>query len=174
MYGMDSPRIQLLGDFGCTTSDHEIHLPLSAQRILAFLALRGPSNRNLVAGSLWPEVADANALASLRTGLWRVNKSLPGVVMAKGAALDIGVRTRVDCREQESLASELLREKPENIAYVLAGFPLLNSRELLPGWYDDWVIVERERLSQLRLHAIETTARLGTTWHRASPSCCGA
>jgi DNA-binding SARP family transcriptional activator len=31
--------------------------------------------------------------------------------------------------------------------------------ELLPGWYDDWVITEREHLRQLRLHALEALAR---------------
>jgi DNA-binding SARP family transcriptional activator len=30
--------------------------------------------------------------------------------------------------------------------------------ELLPGWYDDWVIFERERLRQLRLHALDALA----------------
>jgi DNA-binding SARP family transcriptional activator len=30
--------------------------------------------------------------------------------------------------------------------------------DLLPGWYDDWVLFERERLRQLRLHALETLA----------------
>jgi DNA-binding SARP family transcriptional activator len=28
--------------------------------------------------------------------------------------------------------------------------------ELLPGWYDDWVLVERERHRQLSLHALES------------------
>jgi DNA-binding SARP family transcriptional activator len=31
--------------------------------------------------------------------------------------------------------------------------------ELLPGWYDDWVLFDRERLRQLRLHALEEAAR---------------
>jgi DNA-binding SARP family transcriptional activator len=30
--------------------------------------------------------------------------------------------------------------------------------ELLPGWDDDWVLLERERLRQLRLHALEVLA----------------
>jgi DNA-binding SARP family transcriptional activator len=31
---------------------------------------------------------------------------------------------------------------------------------LLPGWYDDWVLLERERLRQMRLHALEHVAAL--------------
>jgi hypothetical protein len=30
--------------------------------------------------------------------------------------------------------------------------------ELLPGWYEDWVLVERKRLRQLRMHALEALA----------------
>jgi DNA-binding SARP family transcriptional activator len=31
--------------------------------------------------------------------------------------------------------------------------------ELLPGWYDDWAIFERERIRQLLLHALEALTR---------------
>jgi DNA-binding SARP family transcriptional activator len=31
----------------------------------------------------------------------------------------------------------------------------LNPDQLLPGWYDDWVIFERERLRQRILHGLE-------------------
>jgi DNA-binding SARP family transcriptional activator len=30
--------------------------------------------------------------------------------------------------------------------------------ELLPDWYDDWVLLERERYRQLSLHALEALA----------------
>ncbi len=36
--------------------------------------------------------------------------------------------------------------------------PVLLSGEVLPGWYDDWVLVERERMRQLYLRAMEQMA----------------
>jgi two-component SAPR family response regulator len=33
------------------------------------------------------------------------------------------------------------------------------SRELLPGWCDEWLMIERERWDQARLHALEALAR---------------
>jgi DNA-binding SARP family transcriptional activator len=32
--------------------------------------------------------------------------------------------------------------------------------ELLPGWYDEWVIFERERIRQRMMHALEVLSRL--------------
>jgi two-component SAPR family response regulator len=41
------------------------------------------------------------------------------------------------------------------------GVPLLavNACDLLPGWSDDWVLLERERLRQRVLHALEALSR---------------
>ena len=40
--------------------------------------------------------------------------------------------------------------------------------ELLPDWYDDWVLLERERFRQLRLHALDALCddltRAGRHW----------
>ncbi|WIM19641.1 bacterial transcriptional activator domain-containing protein [Microbacterium sp. zg-B185] len=35
-----------------------------------------------------------------------------------------------------------------------------SAMDLLPGWYDDWIIFERERLRQRLLHAFEALSRL--------------
>ena len=38
--------------------------------------------------------------------------------------------------------------------------------DLLPSWYDDWVIVERERLRQIRVHSLEELSRRLVVVHR--------
>lgn len=43
---------------------------------------------------------------------------------------------------------------------------LTHAGELLPGWYDDWVLSERERLNQLHVHALEVLSERLTEAHR--------
>jgi DNA-binding SARP family transcriptional activator len=81
------------------------------------------------------------------------------VVEAQGSALALTGTITLDAREQESYATRLLRE-PEDGAWVSVGLATLWPTALLPGWYDDWVVFERERLHQLRLHALERLAEL--------------
>jgi DNA-binding SARP family transcriptional activator len=156
---MRPARLRLLEGFAFECDGAPVVLPVGLQRLLAYLALRGPSHRCAIAGTLWPEVPESASLASLRTGFWRVNQLAPGVVEAQGSALALTGTITLDAREQESYATRLLRE-PEDGAWVSVGLATLWPTALLPGWYDDWVVFERERLHQLRLHALERLAEL--------------
>jgi DNA-binding SARP family transcriptional activator len=159
---MAGVRLHLLEGFALESVDSFVDVPVGMQRLLALLALRGPAHRCVVAGTLWPEVPEAQALASLRTGIWRMNRAVPGVVLADGSHLAMATTIDVDSREQEAFATGLLRDHREDEQWVSAGLHTLWHGELLPGWYDDWVVFERERLNQLRLHAMERTAALLT------------
>jgi DNA-binding SARP family transcriptional activator len=155
-------RLQLLDRFALESADSAIDLPVGMQRLLALLAVRGPAHRCVVAGTLWPEVPEPQALASLRTGMWRLNRMVPGLVQADSVRLSMAQTVSVDSRQQEDFATRVLRDQVDGEPSVTQGLTWLRRGELLPGWYDDWVVFERERLSQLRLHAMELTAALLT------------
>jgi DNA-binding SARP family transcriptional activator len=161
---MPALRLRLMDGFALESSRGSIQLPVGLQRLLAFLALRGPAHRYVVAGTLWPEVPDAHALASLRTGVWRMNRILPGVIQVRGAALLAQENMSVDSRDQEELTTRVMRDVDER--GLGDGLDCIWLAELLPGWYDDWVVLERERLSQLRLHALEHLAMVMTRGHQ--------
>ena len=60
----------------------------------------------------------------------------------------------MDAREADATARRLLHgdgSLPHAATTMLAV-------DLLPDWYEDWVVGERERLRQLRLHALELLA----------------
>jgi DNA-binding SARP family transcriptional activator len=134
--------------------------PRGVQRLLAFLGLSGRPARSAVAGELWPEVGQAQADGNLRSALWRVQKVVPGLVVSSGGALSLADGVAVDVRELSRWAQRVL-DAGAGAADLprAADIPEAVWRaELLPGWYDEWVLVERERLRQLRVYALEGLA----------------
>jgi DNA-binding SARP family transcriptional activator len=145
--------VELLDGFSIQRGAKRVELPPSAQRLLAFLALqRQPVQRLYVAGTLWTDSSEKRSLGSLRSALWRLRRSAPGVVNSSGGLLEIGREVAVDVHQLADLARHVLegRKSPGD------GVESLHRGELLPDWYDDWVLGERERLRHLRLHALES------------------
>jgi DNA-binding SARP family transcriptional activator len=146
-------RLGLLDGFELRHRGARVRLPLSAQRLLAFLALHGrPLQRLYVSGTLWLESSQEHASASLRTTLWRLRR--PGCVLVEATATDVVLAptVAVDLREAEARARRVISHDVHSgdlAELCLAG-------ELLPDWYDDWLLIERERFRQLRLHALES------------------
>jgi DNA-binding SARP family transcriptional activator len=133
--------------------------PLSAQRLVAFLALQArPVQRLYVAGKLWPDSSEERAQASLRSAIWRANRQGPLVVSTRDSRVGLAPGVRIDVREALVQAQALIDGSARDDV-GLTEFRLTG--ELLPDWYDDWLLIERERVRQLRLHALEAlTARL--------------
>lgn len=145
-------RLTLLGGFAIHRGKAPVALAAGTQRMVAFLALHGrPLRRAYVSGSLWPDAPESRAAANLRSALWRVQTR---VRLIAATADDLGLveEARVDLREATAAAQRILAASSADAADE--DWSLL-SLDLLPGWYDDWVLIERERWRQLRLRALE-------------------
>jgi DNA-binding SARP family transcriptional activator len=148
-------RLSMLGGFELS-SDGDIYvLPLAAQRVAAFVALQQrPVQRGYVAGRLWLNASERRAQAALRTTLWRARVPAGELLSASATHLRLGDAVRVDLHDTLSCAQRVLREADAHTAEDLRC--LMDSGDLLPDWYDEWLITERERVRLLRCLALET------------------
>jgi DNA-binding SARP family transcriptional activator len=155
-------RLDLLGRFHVVADDRSSTNAPSArqQELLAFLILRArdvPIPRQHVAGSLWPESHDAQALTNLRRELHHLREGWPRL----DALIDAGSRTLawrgktavVDLVAFEAAAERGMngdREALQDAARIYKG-------DLLPQCAGEWIDVDRERLRQ---RAKQVLARL--------------
>ncbi len=150
-----SMRLSMLGGFEFSSAGDVYALPLAVQRVAVFVALQPrPVQRGYVAGRLWLNASEQRAQAALRTTLWRARAPAGELLAATATHLRLGDAVGVDLRDVLSCAQRVLRQPDSHILDDLAC--LMGSGDLLPDWYDEWLIVERERVRQLRCLALET------------------
>ena len=155
-------RLTLIGGFALWRDSEELRISARGQRLIALLALRDrPGGRLTVAGTLWPDCPPDRSLADLRTTLWRIRRSCDQVIVTSSSFLWINVDTDVDVRNLIAFARRLNQQGSTHDPADLDSVPLASLvGDLLPDWYDDWLLEEREGLRQTRLHALENLARL--------------
>jgi DNA-binding SARP family transcriptional activator len=145
-------QLRLLNAFEAVCDGEPVDLPDGAQGVVAFVALRRrPVRREYAAGMLWLDASDERAAANLRSMLWRIQKAMPGLLEANGGRLRLAPDVQVDLQDAEQLAQRLLTAGPSDERPDLR----LLAADLLPDWYDEWIVLERERFRQLRLSALE-------------------
>lgn len=133
-----------------------------SQRLLALLSVRDRAlTRVGVAGTLWPESSGDHAFSSLRSALARLSRVTREAVVVTPLDVCLAEGVALDIRDARALAHRLLDADADaalSSADTGASAIASLSVELLPDWYDDWVLVEGEEWRQLRLHALESLA----------------
>jgi DNA-binding SARP family transcriptional activator len=159
LLGAGEFRVSVLDSFELMEGALPVSLPGSGERLLAFLALAGvPLRRCFVAGNLWPEASERHAFGNLRSTLARLGGSGRRAIAADSHRLRLVASASVDIQDARALSLRLLAPGPKTSADLSRRTLAVLSAELLPGWYDDWVIAEAARWRQLRLHALEAFA----------------
>lgn len=145
-------QVWLLGQFEVRVEGKRAVIPSrAAQSLLAFLLLTAGTlhRREKLAGMLWPEMSDENARHNFRHELWRVRKSItpplptiPEYIVSED--FTIGFNSNADfwldaAQLQRTLDNPSTEERIRQVA--------LYHGELLPGFYDEWVALERERIA---------------------------
>ncbi len=147
-FGAVMVEIRLLGQFTVQVAGAPVELTARpAQSLLAHLLLNPVAQRReRLAGLLWPDSSEANARRNLRQALWQIRRALgdqadalllvDDVTIAFNTATDywLDVECVAQPLEEAGTADDLMRA-----VTVYTG-------ELLPGFYDEWVQLERERL----------------------------
>jgi DNA-binding SARP family transcriptional activator len=134
-----------------------LHVAARQQRLITALAINGPRPRSYLVGLLWPEHSEPRAMESLRVSVHLITRQVPGLLINGGAVLSLSDLVDVDLHRLRSQIRHLsLVGLNGNAASCLYD---LRHAELLPGWYEDWIIFEQTRLRQDRLHAFLVIAR---------------
>lgn len=142
--------VRLLGGFHIVGPNGRIEVAPSVQRVVAYLALHGQvMSRHVVAAAIWPDIEQSRARSNLRTTVWRLGPAAP-VVVATPSSLTIAPGVLVDLAAVEGQA-ENARAGDRVALEHLRAFDLA----LLPGWDDEWVELERERVRQVELHLLD-------------------
>jgi len=136
-------------------------VPEGSKQLLAFVALRRRRvERRHVAGTLWPFGDDERAAGNLRSALWRLRRAGINVLVADQGSLALSAHVTVDVHVVDQWATRLIRGTMLDPDLVLSP-SVSDALDLLPSWYDDWALMERERIRQRLLHALEAlSARL--------------
>jgi len=150
--------LNLFGGPYVTVGGRRVDVPEGSKRLLAFVALsEGQVERRRAAGTIWSTNDDVRAGGNLRSALWRLKGAGIDVLEADKTALWLRSGTHVDVRLLHDWAGRLIGGCPERADLRLTRWHT-DSLELLPGWYDDWAIIERECIRQQLLHALEALA----------------
>lgn len=159
--GNNSTELRLLGGWDLSVRGTSIPMGHRQQRLLAALAVHGRRCRRFFGGLLWPDCTESRAMGSLRASVFTVSRRLPGTVGACGHDLFLEKSVQVDLhRLLDFLADPTTAPAPDD-----RWFAGRSHVDLLPGWYDDWVVAEQERLRSLYINATEQLAQRALDQH---------
>jgi predicted ATPase/DNA-binding SARP family transcriptional activator len=144
--------VRLLGQFEVLRDGKRLDIPTrNAQNLFAYLVLNANQahRRERLSGLLWPDSAEENARSNLRHELWRLRKAIESkgesYLISTDLTISFSPRSEVVLDVNKLESKPLEKSNPDDLIDALSAY----RGELLPGFYDEWVFLERERLKSI-------------------------
>ncbi len=151
----DSAIVHLFDGPYVTLGVERWEVPEGSKQLLAFVSLRRRRvERRQAAGALWPCGDEERAAGNLRSALWRLRRAGINVLTADKWSLALSSDVLVDLHLTEQWATRLIDGRATGGDLAIS-WSVAAALDLLPGFYDDWVLMERERIRQRILHALD-------------------
>lgn len=171
---MDVLRIRLFGGFEMERGGAILPLPPTpkSRSLLAYMVLNRNRlvHREAICALLWPDETEAVARKALRTALWRIRSAIEAGGdndrYVYGDAYQVGFRgdapVWADVSEFERVIADL-DARPDDMLEAADGDAMIRAAQLYcgdfaPGVYDEWVLLEQERLRLAHLALLERIA----------------
>ncbi|MBM3130224.1 MAG: tetratricopeptide repeat protein [Chloroflexi bacterium] len=156
-------RAHLFGTFTLLDGARGVPLPAArARALLAYLLLHRaqPHPRAVFVGIFFPDLSEPRARRALSQALWHIRRALPRLIQADAETIQVSrdASIWVDVEEFRKISdfrfqiSDLSSPSPSSNLQSLIS---LYRGDLLEGFYDDWLLLERERLREMYLQALE-------------------
>ncbi len=142
-------QIRLLGQFDVRADGKRVTIPSrAAQSLFAYLVLTAGTlhRREKLSGTFWPDTSDENARKNLRQELWRIRKAISAQETGAGDYFLAEELTLSFNRDANYWLDVNQLEKNDLDLQSLTSNLSLYQGELLPGFYEDWIVLERERI----------------------------
>ncbi len=158
---MPSLKISLLGDLrilreGNTLASFPTH---QTRCLLAYLLTfrKRAHTRDELAGVFWGDYPESRAHRNLNTTLWRLRRVLPdGFLRVEGDTITVDPACEywLDTAQFEADCAGPWPSLADRIAALERAISLYRG-DFLQGWYEDWVLVEAERLRLMYSQALQ-------------------
>jgi DNA-binding SARP family transcriptional activator len=160
---MENVSVKFLGNFQITIDNQPLEgiESAKAQSLLVCLFFHPfiSYSRRQIACRLWPESSESQAMANLRNLLFSLRRTFPRMVQIldvqpHSIQLCSGLVYQMDVHEFEK-SGALLNSIPDlqKAIFIYGG-------ELLPGFYDDWIQDQRDRLHSAYVQTLERLVQL--------------
>lgn len=148
-------EVRLLGTFDVRHCKKDIRITSRpAQSLFAYLVLNAgiSHRREKLAGLLWPSFMEVTARNNLRHALWRVRKALGSAASIRFLYADdltIKFEALSDCWLDVVVLGQAGEDaSADEVIEALSVY----EGDLLPGFYHDWISLEREHLKSVFEH----------------------